>query len=176
VLVLCVSWQLGNGAVPTAGVMAPHGGLSQPPQIVMEGTSHSSSNATDVDIPPEAQPPAPAATLVEDMDMNECSAHDRNRDLTGRCSFLTGIMCFQLFQWFPTSCSVVNFVLTGLPDVGSVFLGLYDPPFKLINLNTVLFISGLHHHHLACAVQLLPSYSGVNVSAQYQFVKMLQKL
>ncbi|XP_069702198.1 protein bric-a-brac 2-like isoform X2 [Periplaneta americana] len=74
--------QLGNGAGPTAGVMAPHGGLSQPPQIVMEGTSHSSSNATEVDIPPEAQPPAPAATLVEDMDMNECSAHDRNRDLT----------------------------------------------------------------------------------------------
>jgi len=49
---------------------------------VMEGTSHSSSNATDVDIPPEAQPPAPAATLVKDMDMNECSSHDRNRDLT----------------------------------------------------------------------------------------------
>jgi transposase-like protein len=74
--------QLGNGAVPTAGVMAPNGGLSQQPQIVMEGTSHSSSNATDVDIPPEAQPPAPAATLVKDMDMNECSSHDRNRDLT----------------------------------------------------------------------------------------------
>lgn len=90
VLVLCVSWQLGNGAVPTAGVMAPNGGLSQPPQIVMEGTSHSSSNATDVDIPPEAQPPAPAATLVKDMDMNECSSHDRNRDLTGKFSFLVG--------------------------------------------------------------------------------------
>lgn len=74
--------QLGNGAVPTAGVMAPNGGLSQSPQIVMEGTSHSSSNATDVDIPPEAQPPAPAATLVKDMDMSECSSHDRNRDLT----------------------------------------------------------------------------------------------
>ena len=92
VLVLCVSWQLGNGAVPTAGVMAPNGGLSQPPQIVMEGTSHSSSNATDVDIPPEAQPPAPAATLVKDMDMNECSSHDRNRDLTGKFSFLAGVI------------------------------------------------------------------------------------
>lgn len=92
VLVLCVSWQLGNGAVPTAGVMAPNGGLSQPPQIVMEGTSHSSSTATDVDIPPEAQPPAPAATLVKDMDMNECSSHDRNRDLTGKFNFLAGVI------------------------------------------------------------------------------------
>jgi len=92
VLVLCVSWQLGNGAVPTAGVMAPNGGLSQPPQIVMEGTSHSSSNATDVDIPPEAQPPAPAATLVKDMDINECSSHDRNRDLTGKFSFLAEVV------------------------------------------------------------------------------------
>lgn len=103
-LVLCVSWQLGNGAVPTAGVMAPHGGLSQPPQIVMEGTSHSSSNTTDVDIPPEAQPPAPAATLVKDMDMNECSAPDRNRDLTGRFSssaVVTHMYIFPVASVFP---------------------------------------------------------------------------
>lgn len=100
-LVLCVSWQLGNGAVPTAGVMAPHGGLAQPPQIVMEGTSHSSSNTTDVDIPPEAQPPAPAATLVKDMDMNECSAHDRDRGLTGKFSSIAVVI-------FMYICTVVS--------------------------------------------------------------------
>lgn len=108
VLVLCVSWQLGNGAVPTAGVMAPHGGLSQPPQIVMEGTSHSSSNATDVDIPPEAQPPAPAATLVKDMDMSECSAHDRTRDLTGMFSFSAEVVCMRVVQIKPIACCCLD--------------------------------------------------------------------
>ncbi|XP_063228494.1 longitudinals lacking protein, isoforms H/M/V-like isoform X2 [Bacillus rossius redtenbacheri] len=74
------SLQLGNanGSTP---VMGHHAGMSQSPHIVMEGTNHSSSNATDVDIPPEAQPPAPSATLVENLDIHECSDHDR-RDLT----------------------------------------------------------------------------------------------
>jgi hypothetical protein len=67
----------------------------------MEGTIHSSSNATDVDIPPEAQPPAPAATLVKDMDMSECSAHDRTRDLTGMYSFLAGAVCMRVVQMKP---------------------------------------------------------------------------
>lgn len=67
-----------NGGTP---VMTTHG-LSQSQQMVMDGTNHSgSSNTTDVEIPPEAQPPAPSATLVENMDMHECSAHDRGRVL-----------------------------------------------------------------------------------------------
>ncbi|XP_066991941.1 protein bric-a-brac 2 isoform X3 [Anabrus simplex] len=69
--------QLVHSNAPTP-VMTPH---SMTPQIVMEGTNHSSSNATDVDLVPEAQPPAPQATLVENMDMNECPTHDRSREL-----------------------------------------------------------------------------------------------
>nr|CAD7437573.1 unnamed protein product [Timema bartmani] len=73
--------ELGNTNGSTSGIGSHHSGLSQSPHIVLEGTNHSSSNATDVDIPPEAQPPAPSATLVENLDIHECSDHDR-RELT----------------------------------------------------------------------------------------------
>nr|CAD7264859.1 unnamed protein product [Timema shepardi] len=72
---------LGNTNGSTSGIGSHHSGLSQSPHIVLEGTNHSSSNTTDVDIPPEAQPPAPSATLVENLDIHECSDHDR-RELT----------------------------------------------------------------------------------------------
>nr|CAD7394464.1 unnamed protein product [Timema cristinae] len=73
--------KLGNTNGSTSGIGSHHSGLSQSPHIVLEGTNHSSSNTTDVDIPPEAQPPAPSATLVENLDIHECSDHDR-RELT----------------------------------------------------------------------------------------------
>ncbi|KAK7868888.1 hypothetical protein R5R35_014203 [Gryllus longicercus] len=60
-------------------VLTPHS-MAPTPQMVMEGHpgSHSSGSGTDVDLPPEAQPAAPQATLVENMEM-ECS--DRSRDM-----------------------------------------------------------------------------------------------
>ena len=37
----------------------------------------------DVDLQPETQPPGPQATLVENMDLNECSPHDSHHDMQG---------------------------------------------------------------------------------------------
>ncbi|XP_046994475.1 protein bric-a-brac 1 [Schistocerca americana] len=76
--------QMMHSNAPTP-VMTPHGMQPQPTQqMVMDGTPHSSgSGPTDVDIPPEAQPPAPSATLVENMDMHECTAHDRESSGVG---------------------------------------------------------------------------------------------
>lgn len=77
--------QVPHSSAPTP-VMTPHS-LAPTPQMVMEGhpgshpASHSSagSGGTDVDLPPEAQPPAPQATLVHDNMEMECS--DRSREM-----------------------------------------------------------------------------------------------